>query len=349
MVIQHSKPNIKKDDLVGVLENLVSDNIADGETVKLFEKEFASRYKMRFNHAVILGSGTDALYFGLLAMGIGSGDEVILSTYQPTAVYHAVRNTGALPVLCDIGADFNLDPDCVRESITGNTRAVIITHLFGQPADIGAFQDLGVPLVEDCAQALGATYEGRQVGSFGKFAAFSFYASKMITTGHGGLFFSRDPRLASSVRGMRSYRDAEGLAVAFNSCITDFQAAMGLNQLKRLDHFIEIRRKIAEIYNKRFLQTHHGVPQVFQGRDNVFYRYPVRIRGSLKEAISFLHKQNIEACQPVLEPLHRLLELPGERFPDAEKAWMCTLSIPIYPAMANKEVEFVARAASRII
>ena len=348
-MIRHSKPNIKKADLVGVLENLVSDNIAGGDTVKVFEKEFAQRFKMRSNHAVSVGSGTDALHFGLVAMGIGSGDEVILSSYQPTAVYHAVRNAGALPVLCDIGADFNLDPDSVREAVTERTKAIIVTHLFGQPADIGAFRDMEIPIIENCAQALGARYEEQPVGSFGKFAFFSFHASKMITTGHGGMFFSRDPRLASAVRGMRSWRDAEGIAPAFNSCITDFQAAMGLNQLKRLDHFIEIRKKIAEIYNKRFVQTHHEVSQSFQGRENVYLHYPVRVKGSLKEAISFLKKQNIEACQPIPQPLHRLLELPGDRFPNTEKVWMRTLSIPIYPAMVNKEVEFVAKVASRII
>lgn len=348
-MIRHSKPNIKKSDLVGVLENLVSDNIADGETVRLFEKEFASRLGMRSNHAVSTGSGTDALYLGLLAMGIGPGDEVVLPSYLPTAPFLAVRNTGALPVLCDTGSDGNIDPASARAKLSERTKAVLVAHLFGQPADMAALQELGVPLIEDCAQALGARVGEQEVGTFGKFSFFSFYASKMITTGHGGLFFSRDSKLAAAVKVLRSWRDNEGIEQAFNSCITDFQAAMGLNQLKRLDHFIEIRRKIAEIYNKRFLQTHHEVPPVFEGRESVWFRYPLRVKGSLKEAIAFLGKQNIEAKSPVATPLHRLLELPPEEFPNADKAWRNTLSIPIYPALASKEVEYIAKVTARII
>jgi len=347
-VIRHSKPNIKRADLVGVLENLISDNIADGSMVRDFEKAFCEFSGQRSGSAVAVGSGLDALFFGLKAMGIGPGDEVILPSYLPTAPLHAVLHVGATPVLCDIGADYNISPSAVRTLINEKTKAVIVAHLFGLPADMGELAGLGVPLIEDCAQALGARYQGDLVGGFGKFAFFSFYATKMITTGYGGMVLSKDTRLTTAVREMRTYIGKEDLSTSYNSNITDFQAAMGINQLKRLPHFIEQRRQIAETYTMRFLQAHLDVPQNFEGREPVWYRYPLRVKRSLKDAIEFLKKNTIEAKPPVARPLHQILGLPAEAFPETEKAFLKTLSIPIYPALLNKEVEYIAKVVARV-
>jgi len=348
-VIRHSKPNIKKKDLVSVLENLVSDNIADGATVKEFEKQFASQFSMRSNHAVSLGSGTDAIYLGLKALEVGPGDEVIMPSFVCSAPYHAVVNNGAVPVLCDIGADFNISVSSAKSRITEKTKAIIVPHMFGQPADLDPFLELDIPIIEDCAQALGAVYKNRPVGSFGKFSVFSFYATKVITTGYGGILFSRDARLAAAVKTMRFYDKKEELTLSCNSNISDFQAAMGINQLKRLDHFIKLRRSIAEVYNRKLIQTHHEIPQIFEDRQNIYFRYPVRLRRSLKSAIEFLKKNKIEGAQPVFKPLHHYMNLPVSDFPETERAFLKTLSIPIYPALLNKEVDFIAKVVSRIV
>jgi len=342
-LIKYSKPNIKKVDLVGVLENLVSDNIGDGQTVKEFEKLFASTYKLRSNHAVALGSGYDALFLGLKAMGIQAGDEIILPSYVCTAPYHAIKNCGATPVLADIGDDYNISAASAKEKITDNTKAIIVPHMFGQPADLDSLLALGVPIIEDCAQAIGATYKNKPVGSYGKFAIFSFYATKMLTTGYGGMFLSRDSKMASIVSGMRVCNYKEELTYSVNSNISDFQAAMGINQLKRLNHFVEIRESIADIYNRKLLQTHHGVPLNFEERKNVYYQYPIRITRSLKDAVKFLKRNNIEVEPLVQKPLHHFLGLPVEDYPKTEKAFLKTLSIPIYPALLNSEVEHIAK------
>lgn len=347
-MIRHAKPNIKRNDLVGVLECLVSDNLTGGDTVREFERQFAALFGLRSNHAVAVGSGTDALFLGLKAMGIGPGDQVVLPSYLPAGPWHAVRNTGAEVVLCDIGEDLNISAADAAAKITAQTKAVLVPHLFGMPADIAALEGLGVPLVEDCAQSLGAKYHDKLTGSFGKFSFFSFNESKMITTGYGGMLVTRDARLAAQVRSMRSCERTEEIGEVWSSNLTDFQAAMGINQLKRLDHFIDLRKRIAELYNKKLLQSHHEVPRSFEGRDQVFCRYTVRLQRSLKQSLEFLRKNNIEAEPPVFKPLHRYLGLEGNLFPETERAFMKTVSIPIYPALLTREAEFVAKVAGRL-
>jgi len=347
-LIRHSKPNLKRADLASVLENLVSDNIADGAMARDFEKAFCEFHGQKGGGAVAVGSGLDALFFGLRALGIGPGDEVILPSYLPTAPFLAVRHTGATPVLCDIGPDYAISAESARARITDRTRAIIVAHLFGLPADMAALPELGVPLIEDCAQALGARYRGELVGSAGRFSFYSFHASKMITTGYGGMFFSRDTRLAAAVRDMRSYSSRDDLEPAWNSNITDFQAAMGINQLKSLPRFIEQRRRIADIYTQHCMQAHIEIPPNYEDRENVFYRYPIRVRHSLKDAIEYLRKNAVEGKSPVAKPLHKILELPPEEYPESEKAYLKTLSIPIYPALLNREVEYIAKLAAHI-
>ncbi len=328
---------------------MVSDNIGDGDTVKKFESEFSGLFGLRSNHAVTVSSGTDALQLGLLAMGIGQGDEVIIPSYLCTSPYHAIKNAGAVPVLCDIGHDYNISFESAKQKITDKTKAIIVAHLFGLPADIDPFMGLGVPIIEDCAQAISAKYNGEPVGSFGKFSFFSFYATKMITTGYGGMLLTKDTKFAASVRSMRHYDKKEDLSTSFNCGMSDIQAAIGINQLKRLDHFVNLRGHIAEMYNRKFLQTHHEIPQKYDGRDNVYFRYPIRLQRSLKDALKFLYKNNIEAAMPVFKPLHRYLDLPASDFPGTEEAYLKTMSIPIYPALLNKEVEYIIKVVSRII
>ena len=347
-MIRHSKPNIKRADLASVLENLVTDNIADGAMVRDFEKAFCEFYGQRGGAAVAVGSGLDALFFGLTALGIGPGDEVILPSYLPPAPYLAVTHCGAAPVLCDIGPDYNISAESARACITERTKAVIAAHLFGMPADLAALSELGVPIIEDCAQALGARYRGELVGSTGRFSFVSFHASKMITTGYGGMFFSKDTRLCAAVRDIRSYSTREDLSPAWNSNITDFQAAMGINQLKSLPRFIEQRRQIAEIYTERFLQAHIEIPHTFEGRECVWYRYPIRVKHSLKGALDYLRKNTIEGKSPIPRPLHQMAGLLSEGYPESEKAFLKTLSIPIYPALLNKEVEHIAKVAAHV-
>jgi len=347
-VIRHSKPNIKRADLASVLENLVSDNIADGAMVRDFEKAFCEFYGQRGGAAVAVGSGMDALFFGLKSLGIGPGDEVILPSYLPPAPWLAITHCGATPVLCDIGSDYNISAESARACITERTKAIIVAHLFGQPADLAAFSDFSVPIIEDCAQALGARCQGDLAGSVGKFAFFSFHASKMITTGYGGMFFSKDTRLCAAVRDIRNYNSREDLSPAWSSNITDFQAAMGINQLKSLPRFIEQRRKIAEIYTERFLQEHIDIPQIYEGRESVFFRYPIRVKYSLKGAIEYLKKNSIEGKPPIAKPLHQMAGLPSEHFPESEKAFLKTLSIPIYPALRNEEVKYIAKVVAHI-
>ncbi|MFA4932791.1 MAG: DegT/DnrJ/EryC1/StrS aminotransferase family protein, partial [Caldisericia bacterium] len=191
-MIPHSKPTLDQRDYNAVLRVLQSGQISQGEYVKRFEANLSEFVGVK--GGVATNSGTSALHLALLALEVGKGDEIILPSYVCTALLNAINYVGATPVLVDIEPDsFNLDAKRVKESLTEKTKAIIVPHLFGLPADMEELQSFGIPLIEDCAQALGATYKGKQAGSFGALSIFSFYATKVIASGEGGMVLSDSP------------------------------------------------------------------------------------------------------------------------------------------------------------
>ncbi len=190
--IPHSRPTLGEDEVRAVAAVIESGNIAEGEVVQRFEKAFAR--KMGVQHAVAVSSGTAALHLALLAMGIGPDEEVIIPSYVCTALLHAVQYVGARPVLAEIDPlIFNIDPDDVQKRITTRTGAIIVPHLFGAAADLDKLLKLNVPIIEDCAQAVGGTYQQKPLGTFGDIAIFSFYATKVMATGEGEMVTSNAP------------------------------------------------------------------------------------------------------------------------------------------------------------
>lgn len=338
MKIPHSMPTLGQEEARGLQEVLASGNIATGEEVERFEQEMASYLDLRGGAAT--SSGTTALHLGLLALGVKEGDEVIIPSFTCSALLNAVNYCRATPVVVDVDEEqMNISFSSTQKALTKRTAAIVVAHMFGNPVeDMDDFLSLGPPLIEDCAQSLGATCRGRMTGTVGEIAMFSFYATKVITTGHGGMVVSRNDKLLERIMDLREYDKKGDYKVRYNYCMTDLQARMGHIQLGKLPSFLKTREERAQLYDKQ-IKGLEGVIVPRQG--GIHYRYVVRIKGGkLKRIIEQLHQGGIEAQQPVFCPLHRYLGLDG--FEATEKVYAEALSLPIYPRLESEEVSSIA-------
>jgi len=346
LTIPHSRPTIEEKDAEFVSQVLLSGHIAQGERVAEFEKQMARFLGVK--GCVATSSGTAALHLSLIALGVAEGDQVLFPTYVCAALLNAVSYIGATPVLVDINPrSFNLDVCDLKAKLTPKTRAIILPHMFGLPADIDEIIALGIPVIEDCAQAVGATFRARPVGSFGTLSVFSFYATKVMTTGEGGMVASQSEELLEKVRDLREYDEKDHYRLRFNYKMTDLQAALGLSQLARLADFIRRRRKIASLYSASFKALPIGLPQESEDRKHIFFRYIVKTKKPLAASLKAFEERGICCRRPVYKPLHRLLGLGG--FPCAEEVTDSALSLPIYPSLKEEEIEKIIEAVQEIL
>ena len=343
-MIPHSRPTIgieEKKACEAVLDSL---EIAQGRKVEEFEKKFAAFTGRRAGIAV--SSGSAALQLALSALRLSRGDQVIVPSFTCVALLHAVDQAGARPVVGDIDPeDFNLAVEEVKKKITRKTKAMIVPHSFGRAARMRELLRFGIPVIEDGTQALGAHEDGRPVGSFGVMSIFSFYATKMITTGEGGMVLTDSRRLAAWVLDRRDYDKKEKYLLRTNSKMTDLEAAMGIEQLKKLPLFIARRREIAARYHEAFQGKGLILPSAGEGRDHVFYRYVLRIPQKTPAWIRNFREEQIDAKRPFFKPLHRYLDFPDARFPQTVKAMKEACSLPIYPSLDDEACRAVCRAA----
>lgn len=335
-LIQHSKPAFYKEDAGLFKSVLKSSQIASGEIVKNFEKRF-SGYLGR-NGTVATNSGTSALHLSLLALDIGKGDEVIIPSYVCTSLLNAINYVNAKPVLADIDYDtFNISLEDTKQKLTKRTKAVVMPHMFGLPCDIDEFLKLGLPIIEDCAQSLGASYRHKLTGSFGLISIFSFYATKLITTGYGGMVVSDSKKLLDKVRDLNEMDKREEYKIRYNYKMTDLQAALGISQLRHIGDFIKIRKRIANAYTHALSAYDLKLPIVKkQSTEHIFYRYVIKTKRAdfIKR---YLRKNGIETLPPVYKPLHRYLSLDKRDFPNSERVYREAVSLPIYPALRKNE------------
>ena len=322
-----------------------SGRLAQGAEVEAFERELATRLGVAAVAAV--SSGSAALELALRALDVGPGDEVVVPTYACDALHHAVTRCGAAPVLADADPEtFGPSAKDVAHRLTRRARAVVVVHPFGLALDLDAFLALGVPVVEDCAQAIGARVAGRAVGSRGALAIGSFYATKLITSGEGGAVAGPAERVAR-VRDARDYDEREELIPRFNFKLTDIQAALGRSQLGRLDTFVARRRAIATRYRARLGSVAGCHPPRDRGERHVFHRFVVTIERPLGRLIDDLRERGVMARRPVFRPIHRALGLAG--YPEADRLWTQCLSLPCYPSLADAEVDAVGAALAEAL
>ena len=336
--IPHSRPTIDENDIIAVTKVLASGMIAQGEKVRKFE-DAVSRF-VGTKYAVAVSSGTSALHLALLGLGVGPMDEVLMPSYVCSSPYFAATQTGGVPKIVDIDLkDLNIDAEAAKCLVCSRTKALVVPHMFGNPAQVEELLALGVPLIEDCAQSLGAKYHKREVGSFGEASVFSFYATKMITTGEGGMILTDQREIFERVQDLRDYDKKLLKPVKYNYKMTDFQAALGLSQLEKLQKFIERREKIASTYSESFSDCKCEIPDMTPEKSSAFYRYVIML--DRLTTVQKRSKQNGVMCErPVNMPLHKYL--PSFKCPHSERAFERALSIPIYPSLTEDEIEFVA-------
>ncbi|MBX7201605.1 MAG: DegT/DnrJ/EryC1/StrS family aminotransferase [Bacteroidia bacterium] len=355
-IIRHNKPSLSDLEHQALHEPLESGWVAPGPLTARFEEAFIARFatKPESTQAFAVSSGTAALYMALYALGIKQGDEVILPSYTCTAVMNAVHFAGARPVLAD-NAQGSTNPDKgqIAPLITKATRAIIVTHTHGFPLDVEAVKSLGVPVIEDCCQALGATFKQQYVGDVGDLAVYSFYASKMMTTGNGGMVMTRNNAYAERIADFLAFDGRTDYKPRFNFLFSDVQAAIGMVQLSRLDGFLARRLATAHRYSEA-ITRHHSfqmLEPVQQGSANNF-RFILRFSApeALVSVSNQMHSKGITCIVPIepFELLHNYTGLPGTAFSNAEKAANTFLSVPVYPALGDEEIERIEVALRNI-
>jgi perosamine synthetase len=343
-----SRPVIGAAERRAVDRVLRSGQLAQGTEVEAFEAEFAAAL-VDGRHCIAVSSGTSALHLGLLAAGIGPGDEVVLPSFGFAASANAVRLVGAEPVFVDIEpGSFCLDPQAVESAISPRTAAVLPVHLYGHPAAMDALVRVaerhGLLVLEDAAQAHGASWQGRPVGTFGSLAAFSFYPTKNMTTGEGGMVVTPDPTLARTLRllrnqGMDMRYDNE--IVGLNARMTDIAGALGRVQLHRLPALTLARQAHAAAFDLAL--TTVVTPPVAAGAVHVYHQYTVR-SGERERLLSRLAAAGIGAGVYYPVPVHRLrpyarLSVRPLDLPETDRAAAEVLSLPVRPDLTSVEVE----------
>jgi dTDP-4-amino-4,6-dideoxygalactose transaminase len=329
-----------------------------GPEVEAFEQEVAQYLGVK--HAIGLNSGTDALFIGLRALGIGPGDEVITTPFTFFATAEAISLMGAIPVFVDIDPEtFNINPDLVEPAITPRTKAILPVHLYGRPAEMAPILALaeqhGLKVLEDCAQAFGATYQGKKVGTLGHAGAFSFFPSKNLGAyGDGGLLATDDDQIAETARMLRAHgsrRKYHNEMIGYNSRLDALQAAILRVKLPYVDAWNQARREVAQRYNELLKDLPSLVlPEVSEG--HVFHQYTVRVlKGRRDQVQKVLAEEGIGTMvyYPVpvhLLPVYRLLE---GMLSEAELACLEVLSLPLWPQMSPEVQVRVIHTLQRAI
>jgi perosamine synthetase len=345
MIIPHSKPYIDKEDIESVKDVLISGYISQGEKVREFEKKIATIIGTKYGIAST--SGTSALHLSVLSLGLKKGDEVILPSYVCSSPYMAIKYAGAKPKIVDIDlSDFNISVNSIKKALTSKTKAMIIPHMFGTPAELDEILEIGIPIIENCAHSIGAEYKKIKVGRFGVTSIFSFYATKMITTGEGGMILTNDQEIYNNIIEIREMDKKSLNKIRFNYKMTDIQAALGLSQLKKLPKFIERRSKIAAIYNKNFSEFKLKLPNKFTHKNSVFYRYIILLE-NMEQIKQEANKLGIMCEKPMWLPLHS--SLSDYNCPNADYIHNHALSIPIYPHLTEQEIEYIVENIKQIL
>jgi len=359
-MIRVYEPMLGEEEATYVLDAINRGEISGsfGSYLDKFEKEFSEYCGTR--HGIAVTSGTTALQLAVDAAGIKPGDEVLVSASTNIATALGVIHNGAVPVAIDSEIEtWNIDLELIESSITSKTKAIIPVHLFGHPVDMdklmGIADKYNLIVIEDCAEAHGATVRERVVGSFGNMSCFSFYANKIITTGEGGMIVTDDDKLAARLRLLRNLAFTEPRfrheVAGYNFRMTNFQAAMGLAQFHKIDKILSEKRRVANSYNK-YLKNVTGLklPIELDWAKNVYWMYALTIEdqfGILRDdLIKNLYKKGIETrtffCPMNMQPaLQSLKGYQNKSCPVAERIWGTGLYLPSGPNLNEEQIKYI--------
>ena len=362
-----AQPVLGTEEEAGVLEVLRSGQLSLGPRVPAFEAAFATA--VGAPHASAVSSGTAGLHLGLRAAGVVDGDEVVTSPFSFVASANVVAFERATPVFADIDPrTLNLDPQAAAAAITSRTTALLPVHIFGYPADLPAFERMGLPIVEDACEALGARHaDGVPVGARGHAASFGFYANKQLTTGEGGMVLTSDPAVKARIDSERNQGRAPDMGwldhdrLGFNYRMTDLQAAVGIAQVQRLPGMLADRRTVAGWYREALTpiatELGLGLPCADSGGDQRgWFVWVVQVPGGVDRdaTIRALREHGVQS-KPYLPAIHlmsfyreRYGHRPGE-FPVCEDVAARSVALPFFPAMTQGQVERVAHALAAVL
>jgi UDP-4-amino-4,6-dideoxy-N-acetyl-beta-L-altrosamine transaminase len=366
MNIPYNLPSIGNEEIEEVVKTLKSNWLTMGP--KTFELEKMVADYVGAKYAVAVNSCTAGLHLSLLAKGIGPGDEVITTPYTFAATGNTIVHSGAKPVFVDVRKeDFNLDPNLIEAAITEKTKAIIPVHYSGYPCDMDAIMKIAkkhnLVVIEDAAHAIGAKYKDKMIGSIGDTTSFSFYVTKNITTGEGGIITTNDELLANKMKMLRlhgiskdawnRYSDKGSWYYEIEDCgwkynLTDIAASIGIHQMKRLDGFNERRRQLAKIYNEE-LSKIKGItlPANINDKDYIFHLYPILLESyDRSKFIDELKKKGIGTSVHFI-PLHlhpfyqKTFGFKKGDFPVTESIYEKEVSLPLYPSMTEEQIHYV--------
>lgn len=363
--LPYAKQWIDQDDIDAVVEVLKSDFLTSGPKINEFEQAIADTVGAKY--AVAVSNGTAALHVACHAAGFKTNDEVITSPMTFAASANCVLYTGAKPVFADIDSKtYNIDPEDIIRKITKRTKGIIAVHYAGHPAQMDAISDIakkyGLVVIEDGAHALGSSYNSKTIGGISDLTTFSFHPVKHITTGEGGIITTNDKSLYEKMVLFRSHgitREIdrlnkydgpwyyEQLSLGFNYRMTDIQAALGISQLKKLKFFIKRRQKIADMYNKG-LASVEGIitPHTMENVEHAWHIYVIRVTGMKRS--DFVEKMlsrnisvNVHYIPVYNHPYYKELGYEKGQCKNAEEIFEQLVTLPLYPAMEECDVEYV--------
>lgn len=371
MYIPYGRQFIDEDDIAAVVDVLKSDYLTTGPQIELFEQAICEYTGAKY--AVAIANGTAALHAACFAAGIGEGDEVITTPITFAASANCVLYCGGKPVFADIKPDtYNLNPEDVRRKITSKTKAIIAVHYTGQPCELRELQQIAkennLVLIEDAAHALGADYEGKRIGGISDMTTFSFHPVKHITSGEGGMITTNDEQLYKKLVLFRSHgitRDTdlmtknegawyyEQLDLGYNYRITDLQCALGLSQLKKLDKFIEKRKKLVERYNNAFMGMENIIcPYQKKGCNNSWHLYVIQVEHR-KEVFDKLREAgigvNVHYIPVYKHPYYQNHGYENVCCMNAEHLYERIISLPLYYGLTYEQQDYVIEQVKQIL
>lgn len=351
-----AKPIIGEEEIENVVEVLKSGMIAQGPKVQEFEEKFAEWVGAKYGVAV--NSGTAALHVALLSCGVGEADEVITTPFTFIASGNSILYTGAKPVFADIDLKtYTLDPESIESLITENTKAILPVQLYGQSANMERINEIaekhGLIVIEDAAQAHGATCKGNNVGSMGDMSCFSFYPTKNMTTSEGGIITTDDEDLAENAKMFRAHGASVRYhhdAIGYNFRMTDISAAIGLAQLNKIDDFNKARIENAAYLNEG-LKDVNGVitPYCAYDSKHVYHQYTIRVeKGNRDDWVEIINENGVGTGihYPIPlynQPIYKAMGINGD-CPNAELAADNVISLPVHPSLTKDDLDLVINA-----
>jgi perosamine synthetase len=366
-LIPINAPQIGEEEIKAVVKvmksGVLTHALGAGPMVKKFEKAFAKFVKAK--HGIAVNTGTSALHLAIAGAGIKRGDEVILPSFTFVSTAEVIALAGAKPVFVDIEPKtYNISPKKIEKAVTKKTKAIMSVDLYGLPADMQPIREIadkhGLTIIEDAAQAHGASYKGKPPGAFADAACWSFYASKNMTTGEGGMITTSNDELAEKTRFMRSHGEKEkykSLMLGHNYHMPEIQAAIGCIQLKKLPKFIARRRENAKRLTVKLEKAQNlQLPKELKGYKHSWYLYTVRLKGAKRrkrdKVVEALRQKGIGVEVYYATPIHLMpyyRKFGRYGLPETEKAARQVFSLPVHPGVTAKQVDFIGESVLHLI